>query len=223
MVPGMTDFAAANLIRLFDFYLALMFLLGLSRRYPLYWNTLCLLINVRGRWPKLMERMKQHHNVLLTGEVLRPLIVAVALMIVQFFCSRLLFPNAKLQVSEVFDDFVSAALILVGSMPMFAVDLYFLIYVGRFDRNEAEKYMDQAESWLGGWKGSAVRYATLGYVDPRKVVDREVRKSLVQLGKTVSWAAWWVSIQVVCRTVCGLTIWLLWAFTSRESLPYAVP
>jgi len=219
----MTELAAANLIRVFDFYLALMFLLGLSRRYPLYWNTLTLLISVRGRWPKLLERMKKNHNVLMTGEVIRPLIVAGGLMIVQFLCSRLIFPNAKLQVSEVFSEILSTVLFLLGALPMFTVDLYFLIAVGRFDRVEAEKYMDHAESWLGSWKGSAVRYATLGYVNPQRVVDREVQRSLIQLGKTVSWAAWWVSIQVVCRTACGLVIWLLWAFTSQKIAPHEIP
>ena len=219
----MSEFSVANLIRLFDFYLALMFLLGLSRRYPLYWNTFRLLISVRGRWPKLLERMKQNQNAILTAQVIRPLAIAGALMIVQFLCSRLIFPEAQLQVGEVFEHPASVFLLLLGVLPMFAVDLYFLIYVGRFNRDEAEKYMDHAESWLGSWKSSAVRYASFGTINPRKVVDREVQKSLAQLGKTVSWAAWWVSIQVVCRTACGSVIWLLWAFTSHESLPNPLP
>ena len=40
----MSRFDAVNLIRLFDFYLAAMFVLGLSRRYPVYWDAIRLTI-----------------------------------------------------------------------------------------------------------------------------------------------------------------------------------
>jgi hypothetical protein len=52
---------------------------------------------------------------------------------------------------------------------------------------------------------------TLGIVNPRKIVGVEVRKNLKELGATVSWSMWWVTVQVVLRTAFGLAIWLLWA------------
>ena len=213
----MTSLGAANVIRVFDFYLALMFVLGLSRRYLVYWDAVRLLVAVHGRWPRLLTRLKAHHGVFVTTEVLRPLAVAVALMLTQFLCSRLIFPTAELTVNEMRAAVWPAAVILAAVVPMVAVDAYFLIFVGRFDRTSAEAYMDQAEHWLNSWQAPVVRAVTFGYVNPRRMVDVEVQKSLEQLSRTVSWAAWWVAAQVVCRMACGLTIWTVWAFVERQA------
>ena len=76
-------------------------------------------------------------------------------------------------------------IILVPLVPMLAVDLYFVVRVGRFDHDETVKYFDQAESWLG-WKGPLVRVLTLGIVNPRKMVDEEVKKSLTEMQSTLT-------------------------------------
>ncbi len=207
----MTRFETINLIRLFDFYLAVMLLLSFARRYTVYWDTIRVLLAVRGRWPKLLDRMKQHHGVLVTAEVIRPLAVAIALTLVQMICSRLIWPTATLAGSEVLGYWWKCTILVVAIAPMVAVDVYFLIRVGRFNRSETEMYLDKAEHWLGSWKTPAIRAMTLGYVNPHRIVDQEVKKSLAYLGQTVSWTAWWVSVQVSCRVACGLTIWLLWA------------
>ncbi len=207
----MTGLDAANVIRVFDFYLAAMFVLSLARRYTVYWDTLALLAALHGRWPKLVRRMKEHHGVLVTGDVLRPLAVAAALTVGQMVCSRVIFPTAALTVGEICSTWWMAVLVLVAALPMLAVDVYFLVRVGTFDRRETVKYLDQAEHWLGSWKAPAIRLATFGYVDPRQMVNVEVRKSLTQLSGMVRSTAWWIAAQVGCRVACGLTIWLLWA------------
>jgi hypothetical protein len=210
----MSRFEAANLIRVFDFYLAAMFVLGFARRYTLYWDTLRILVAVRGRWPRLLDRLKLHHGVLVTREVIRPLLLALALTVVQLVCSRVIWPQAQLAVGEVLDSGWRLAILLAAMVPMVAVDVYFLIRVGRINRASTEQYLDLAERWLSGWRSPVVRAVTLGYVNPQRMVDEEVRKGLGQLGRTVSWAAWWAAVQVGCRVACGLTIWLLWALTS---------
>ena len=207
----MHSLGVANVIHVFDFYLALMFVLGLSRRYMVYYDFVRLLVAVHGRWPRLLTRLKAHHGVLVTTEVLRPLAVAVGLMLTQFLCSRLIFPTAELTVNEMRVAGWPVAVVLAGVLPMLAVDAYFLIFVGRFDRGSTEVFMDQAEHWLSSWKAPVVRAATFGYVNPRRMVDVEVQKSLAYLSRTVSWAAWWVAVQVACRMACGLTIWTVWA------------
>jgi hypothetical protein len=199
-----------NLIRVFEFYLALMLVLGLSRRYPVYWDMLRLMIAVRGRWPKLLQRMAQHHGLLVKTEVIRPLVIMLALMLTQFLVSRLLFPEATVTWGDVSSVWWRLALLCLGCLPMFGVDGYFLLFVGQFDRHGTEKSLDQAERWLTGWKASAVSLATLGYVNPKRMVDEELQKGLVQLRETVSWTARWVSIQIACRMACGFTIWILW-------------
>ena len=97
----MSRFEAANLIRVFDFYLASMFLLSFARRYVVYWDALRLLVSLRGRWPKLLGRLRQHHGELVTREVIRPLLIALGLTVIQMVCSRVIWPRATLTVWEV--------------------------------------------------------------------------------------------------------------------------
>jgi len=207
----MSRFEAANLIRVFDFYLAVMALFSLLRRYAVYRDTVLLAVAVRGRWPRLAERMKRHHGELVNWPTLRPLILAVTLFVAQTVASRLLWPQATLRVADLFDPWWRPAVLLSGGLPMVLIDGYFLLRVGAFDRAETEKYLDTAEKWTGTLKARAVRVVTLGRVDPDRMVDEEVRKGLRQLGRTVNWSMWWVSAQAGARLLCGLTIWILWA------------
>jgi hypothetical protein len=206
----MSEHAPVNLIRVFDFYLALMVLISFLRRWTVYWDAIYILVAVRGRWPKLLERLAEHQSLLLNWSFFRPAFLALGLMLIQLVCSRVLWPQAILTVPQLRAEWWWVAVILVPLVPMLGVDLYFIIRVGRFDRAETVKYFDQAESWLG-WKGPLVRVLTLGYVNPRKLVDEEVKKSLSELGTTVKASLWWVSAQIGCRVAFGLTLWTVWA------------
>ena len=200
-----------NLIRIFDFYLALMFLISLVRRWGVYVNAMRILVAVRGRWPKLIERLREHKSVLLNWSFFRPVVIALFLMIVQLIASRLLWPQAVLTGEDLRQDWWLVGIILVPMVPMLLVDLYFIFRVGRFDHGETVKYLDQAESWLG-WKGPLVRLLTLGTVNPRRIVDEEVKKSLTEMQTTLTTSLWWVILQTVLRLAFGLTLWTLWAF-----------
>lgn len=209
----MPDAAPINLIRVFDFYLAVMFFLSLLRRYDVYLDAVYILFKVRGRWPKLLQRLGEHKSVLLNWSFFRPAVVALVMMLVQLVCSRLIWPQAVLTAPGLQHDWWWIPIILVVFVPMVAVDVYFLVRVGRFDRGETLKYFDQAEYWLG-WKGPLVRVVTLGIVNPRKMVDREVQKSLDELGRVVNAGLWWVSVQIALRVVFGLILWTAWAVHS---------
>jgi hypothetical protein len=206
----MLDNAPLNLIRVFDFYLTLMFLISFIRRWDVYWNAIYILVTVRGRWPKLLARLAEHHSLLMNWDFFRPAVAALFLTAVQLICSRLLWPQAVLTGPDLQREWWWVVIILVPLIPMLAVDLYFLIRVGRFDRNETAKYLDQAENWLG-WKGPLVRVLTLGYVNPHKIVDEEVKKNLAEIGTTVRASLWWVSVQISLRVLFGLTLWTAWA------------
>jgi hypothetical protein len=200
-----------NLIRLFDFYLALMFVISLVRRWAVYVNALRILVAVRGRWPKLIQRLHEHRSVLLNWSFVRPAAIALFLMIVQLIASRLLWPQAVLTGDELLKDPWLIAIVLVPLVPMLLVDLYFIFRVGKFDHGETVKYFDQAERWLG-WKGPLVRALTLGIVNPRKMVDEEVKKSLTEMQSTLTASLWWVVLQTMLRLAFGLTLWTVWAF-----------
>jgi hypothetical protein len=203
-----------NLIRLFDFYLAVMLVLGLYRRGGVYRDVFVLLwaFLKNGRWPRLLSRLNTHKGEVLHRGTLYPAAVAVLLMIVQFIISRVIFPQANLTVKDLLDPWWHGTVMLAAFIPMAAVDLYFLIRVGRFDHTETVKYFDQAETWAGTRRARLVKFVTFGRVNPDRMVDEQVRDGLRQLGGTISWAMWWVSTQVTLRMIFGLTLWLTWAF-----------
>jgi hypothetical protein len=208
----MSQLREINLIRLFDFYLMLMFVIGLLRRWTLYRDSLLLGLAIAARMPRLRQRLGQHRDILLNWPTLRPVLAAVILMAVQFILSRLIWPQATLVAEQVLASWWQVLLMLGFIVPMVAVDVYFLISVGHIDRGEAETYLARAEHWLGTWKAPLIRTMTLGFVNPHRMVDDQVREGLAVFRGTVTWSMWWVCIQVGLRLAVGLTIWLLWAY-----------
>jgi hypothetical protein len=199
-----------NLIRVFDFYVTLMFIISLARRWYVYLSAIRLLIAVRGRWPKLIGVLAEHKSLLLNRSFFRPAILALVLTVAQLVASRIIFPQAVLTGEQLRAEWWWILVILIPLVPMLAVDIYFLVRVGKFDHDETVKYFDQAESWLG-WKGPIVRALTLGIVNPKKMVNDEVKKSLAEYRSTLQASLWWVSVQIGLRLVFGLTLWVVWA------------
>jgi hypothetical protein len=199
-----------NLIRVFDFYVTLMFVISLARRWYVYLSAIRLLIAVRGRWPKLIGVLAEHKSLLLNRAFFRPAILALLLTVTQLILSRVIFPKAVLTVEQLQRQWWWIIVILVPLVPMLCVDIYFVVRVGKFDHGETVKYFDQAESWLG-WKGPLVRVLTFGVVNPKKMVNDEVKKSLTEYRSTLQASLWWVSVQIGLRLVFGLTLWAVWA------------
>lgn len=202
-------FESLNLIALFDFYLAAMFALSLYRRRSVYFDAIRLAYSTFGKRKILLDVVSKQKSALFSAAVVRPMLVALGVMLIQFALSKLVFPQAKLTVAEIEEHWWKVAIILAAFVPMFAVDVYFLVRVGTFSHEETAKYLDYAEKWLQ--RGKFVRAATVGFVDLRKIVGKEVEKNLKELGATLIWSMWWVTVQVVLRTAFGLAVWLLWA------------
>ena len=203
-----------NLIRVFDFYVTLMFVISLVRRWDVYVNAIRILISVRGRWPKLISRLAEHRSLILNYSFFRPAFLAMGLTIVQLVASRIIFPQAMLTGEQLQAEWWWVPLILLPMVPMIAVDVYFVVRVGKFDHDETVKYFDQAETWLGFLEKarSSARHATLGIVNPCKsMVDEEVKKNLTEYQSTLRASLWWVSVQIGLRLTFGLTLWCVWA------------
>lgn len=203
-----------NLLRIFDFYVTLMFLISFLRRWRVYLDAVRILFAVRGRWPKLVQRLSEHKSVLLNWSFFRPAILAFILTVVQLVASRLIWPHAVITGPQLKNEWWLIPIILSTMLPMLAVDLYFVFRVGKFDHDETVKYLDQAEKWLG-WKGRLVRRLTLGIVNPSKMVDEEVKKSLEAANVTLSSSLWWATVQITLRLLFGLTLWTVWALHGR--------
>jgi hypothetical protein len=137
--------------------------------------------------------------------------LTLVLWAVQSILTRLAFPHAELTTSQVLRRWWCVALIAAPVIAMLAIDLYFLIRVGVIDAAETEKYFRQAEWWLGKWKSKAVQLATFGYVNPRRIVDDEVRKALESGGRIIHTSLWWAAVQTAARVATGLALWLAWA------------
>ena len=120
----------ANLIRLFDFYLAFLFLIGLYRRRRVYWDAVRLGVSIVDRRKKLLSVVANEKRELLTLETLRPIFVAIALMIIQWLCSRLIWPQADVPLGTLRAHWWKMAAVVAAFVPMFTVDLYFLITSG---------------------------------------------------------------------------------------------
>jgi hypothetical protein len=213
----MSRLANLNLIDLFGFYLAAMFLLGTWRRLSQYRALGALLVSAPGRWPRLLKEMREHRAIFFTWSTLRPAVLALALTVIHVIASRVIWPRAHLTAVHVFDSWITFVLLLVTVLPMLAVDAYFLIRVGRIDRAETEKYLDQAEYWLTGWKAPVVRIVTFGYVDPRSIVSAEVQKALISISDLINRNLYWMSLQIGLRVVFGLTLWLVWAYLASDN------
>src|SRR5262245_36055293 len=204
-----------NLIHLFDFYLAVMLVLSVYRRFGQYEAIVRLVWAVPGRWPNLLGLIKQHHTIFLTWTTVLPAVLALALTIIQVLASRVLWSHAALTPADVAGEWLAWPFLGIFGLGMLAVDLYFILDVSEINRTDIAKYFDEAEYWLRSWKAPVVHFFTLGRISPRKVVAVEVQKALVEASRTINVNLWWVVLQVFLRVGCGLSLWLTWALTGQ--------
>lgn len=209
----MTALLDTNLIRLFDFYLLLMFVISLLRRATFYKDVTLISIAAVMKQPNLVRRLGANRDILLNWSTIRPLVFAIVLMLVQFILSRLIWPEATITLREIGPHYGQDAVLVILFAAMFAVDLYFLIRIGQIDRGEANKTLLRAEYWLTSWQAPVISAVTFGYVNPRKMVDDQLREGLTWFRSTMAWSMWWVIVQVSLRVAFGVAIWLFWAWS----------
>jgi hypothetical protein len=200
-----------NLIRFFDFYLATTFLLSIAVRLRQYRTVLALLHSLPGRWPRLLELMKQHRSLLVTRETVAPAVLALLLMLAQGIASRVVWRGADLTLGRLFDYPLSLSFVAPFGLGMLAVDVYFIVAVAQFDRRAMEKQFDLAELCLRA--APFVRKVTFGYVNPLNIVAAEVRTTLADTSKLLNSTLWWTAAQAGLRIAYGLSIWVTFALT----------
>jgi hypothetical protein len=202
-----------NLIRFFEFYLALAFVVSTGLRFRQYEVIIRLVRAVPGRWPRLLKLVKGHHAIFLTWATVLPTVLALGLYLINTVASRLLWPEAALTAGMLGDLKLGASLIVLVGAAMLGVDLYATFSVGEIDRVVMERYFDEAEYWLRSWVAPVVQVFTFGYVNPRRMVAVEVRKALVEASRLLNTTLWWVIAQVSLRMAFGLVLWLTWAWS----------
>jgi hypothetical protein len=208
----MNWFSSVNLILLFDFYLAAMFVLGTYRRIAQYRAFASLALGMPARWPHLLQLVKTFRTIFLTWNTVLPSILALAIWAAHTLASRLIWHHAVLTGADLFSHWKAWSVVLPIGAAMLAVDIYFLVVVGEVDRIGIEKNFDQAEHWLSSWHAPAVRVLSLGYVNPRRMVHEEVRTALVAASNLLNNSLYWTCVQMGLRVLFGLGLWMTWAF-----------
>jgi hypothetical protein len=199
-------------IRLFDFYLAFAFLLSILMRARQYEAIIRLVRALPGRWPKLLNLVRQHHTIFLTWATVMPAVLALGLYLINTLAYRFVLHRADSLTLDRLTQMPAAwPVLLVLGLGMLGVDIYATFTVGKIDRPMLEKYFDQAEYWLRSWAAPVVHMFTLGYVNPRKMVALEVQKALVEASRLLNTSLWWTNVQVGLRIAFGVSLWLTWA------------
>src|SRR5438270_678996 len=96
----MTRLTTVNLIHLFDFYLAAMFVVGTWRRLEQYRHTFGLVFAFPGRWPRLLRLVRDHRTIFLTWKTLLPSALALLVWLTHTLASRLIWHHASLTVAD---------------------------------------------------------------------------------------------------------------------------
>jgi hypothetical protein len=199
-----------NLIHFLDFYMMFFFVLSTARYFKLYLAITSIAWSVPGRWPKLLELIKQHSTVFMTWSTVLPGLMVLLLSLVQVIASRVVWAGADLTARDLVEHWLFLLLIVPAALAMFAVDIYSVLLSMPLDRPAIEKSFDNAEYWLRSRTAHVVRWFTLGFINPRQKITAEVKKALDEASKYLNLALWGWSIQVAVRVICGLSIWLAW-------------
>jgi hypothetical protein len=203
-----------NLLAVFTFYLWAMFFVSTVRRLSQYRDFVQLAVNIPQRWPKVLGQMKQHSWLFGTWATIRPAGLTLLLIALQMFCSKVVWPHAWLTPAQLQEHWLFLPILLLSGSAMAAVDLYGIYRVGNIDRASTEKYLDEAEHWLTSWKSPLIKSVTLGYINPRAIVDVEVRKALEQGNTLLQKTFRWLVLQYSVRIVFGVCLWWSWASIS---------
>jgi hypothetical protein len=212
----MNAFWNLSLIHFLDFYFLLMFALGTVRRIGQYQNIGKLALTGPTRWPRLLRLVREHRTIFMTWATVAPALLALGLSVLQLIASRMIWPEAGrapggLTVATLLGEWPALLAVVPLGLAMLAMDVYTLVRVGEVPRAQMEQYFDQAEYWLRSKTAHVVHVFTLGYINPRRMVAEEVRKSLEGASDLLNTTLWWVSVQTALRFSFGLSLWLTWA------------
>jgi hypothetical protein len=210
----MTWLLSLKLIRLFDFYLILAFLLSTALRIKQYHTVLSVVLNSQKRWPRLLDLVKQHRNIFLTWGTILPLLFTLGLWLVHTIIRRTALSGGEdLTVERLWEMWPAVPFVAAAAIAMLSFDLYGAYDVVEINQPELEKYFDQAEYWLRSWTAPVVSFFTLGRINPRQMVAVEVRNALTSASETINSSLWWMTMQAILRILFGLTLWLTFLFS----------
>jgi hypothetical protein len=202
-------------LRLFNFYLALVFVLTTLLNIHDYRHMVAVARSLPGRWPRLFELLKYHSHIFLNWRTVAPLFMSLGLLLVQLLVTHAVAPGAdeKLTIDYLLSIWPVLPVLVITSTAMIIVDVYANWPVLPFDRVAVEKQFDQAEFWLRSWTAPIVHVLSFGTINPRSLVAAEVYTSLLEASKLLNRTLWWTAWQAAFRICCGLSLWLTYALS----------
>jgi hypothetical protein len=206
-----------NLLGLFDLYLISTFILAMVRRYRQYKAVLGLVFDLGQRWPRVVQLVNQHRMIFMTWRTLAPVGITFGLMVVHTLAYNFIWPSARVTPATLLDHRVALAACLLFGAVMCFLDLTAVFARWEFDRGLVEKNLDQAEYWLRSWVSPALRVLTFGFVNPRAMVNDEVRQALLAASGDLNKMFWRWALQIAMRLALGLSLWLTWALLVRQT------
>jgi hypothetical protein len=210
----MQRLASLNLIQVFDYYLILGFILGTALRVRQYGMIFRLLFTVPKRWPKMLQLAREHKTLFLTWRSILPIALTFTLMLAHTLALRLVWYHANVTPETLGQHWPALIIVtLLGGIMLYS-DLRAIFLRGQLDQAVLERDLDRAEYWLRSWVAPALKYATFGFLNPRRMVSEEVRKAIVDAALNVNQQMWLWSLQISLRLFFGLSLWLTWAWTA---------
>jgi hypothetical protein len=202
-----------RLIRFFSLYLALIFVVSTTLRWRQYHAVISLVTRLRSRWPNLTRLVLTHRHIFFTWRTVLPLLLTLVILLANFILGRFVLPDADLfSVHDLRVIWPMLWPVVVFGSAMLIVDLWGTLRVGVIDLKETEKYFDLAETWLSGWRAPVVHWLSLGYINPRQMVNDQVRDALTEGSRLLHTNLWWMIAQTMWRILFALSLWLSCAF-----------
>jgi hypothetical protein len=209
--------AQINLINLFSVYITIAFIVSTILRWRNYRAMLRIIVTFKERWPNLLLLVKEHREVFWQWPTILPAACTFFLMMVHFLASWLIWSQARVTPADLIDHLWSLALITLMAALMLLFDGRMIFQVTHFDRLALESDFDRAEHWLGTWKAPAVKFLTFGFINPRQMVNDQVRTALIKANDIVNGQFWLWAFQFVVRLAFGLAVWIAWFVNVQQS------
>jgi hypothetical protein len=208
-----------NLIDALTYYLWLALVVGMLIRARNYRAILGLIVTCSARWPKLLVLVRQFKTVFIRWPTLLPVGLALVLAMANALASHWLLAQASVTPADLGRHWLALMAVTLSGVAMVVLDCRAVFRVGRFDRAALEANLDRAEHWLQSWKAPALRFVTLGLINPRKIVSKQVEDALVKASLVVNGQVWSWARQIVMRLAFGLTLWSTWGLLLRGTTP----
>jgi hypothetical protein len=212
-----------NLIHVLSWYFLTALIVSTVLRWRNYRHMLGLIVAFPQRWPKLLDLVKQHREVFWQWPTILPVGCTLVLILTHLLASFFIWSQARVTPHDLVEHMLSGMIIILCGTLMFMFDGRLIFQVTHFDRLALESDFDKAERWLGSWKTPAVRFLTLGLVNPQKIVNAQVRDALLKANEIVNGQLWLWAFQFAIRFALGLTIWLTWIVNLQQQNVQAVP